>query len=147
MIELHTAPHGGDVAPGKRPCLPGQMFNRAGDGLRREQPQDHDEQQPGKWVFPEGTMLGPGERLVVFASGKDRLAPNLHTNFRLDSEGEYLALVEPDGATIHHQIAPTFPAQLPSVSYGLAPGGGGALGYFNVPTPLAENDADAVAHG
>ena len=39
---------------------------------------------PTQWEFPELT-LGPGEFLVVYASGKDRRDPasNLHTNFRL----------------------------------------------------------------
>src|SRR5688572_7024602 len=54
-----------------------------------------------KWRFP-AIEIAPGGYLVVFASGKDRAAPgsNLHTNFRLDGEGEYLALVQADGTTV-----------------------------------------------
>src|SRR5436853_5689423 len=35
----------------------------------------------------------------------------LHTNFKIDDQGEYLALVQPNGVTIATQFSPTFPAQ------------------------------------
>ncbi|HEX2748793.1 MAG TPA: LamG domain-containing protein, partial [Verrucomicrobiales bacterium] len=43
----------------------------------------------------------------------------LHTNFKLDSEGEYLALIKPD-LSIATEFAPSFPPQLPDTSYGPA---------------------------
>ncbi len=54
-----------------------------------------------KWTFPSVT-INPGQYLTVFASAKDRTNPigELHTNFQLDVDGEYLALVRPDGTTI-----------------------------------------------
>jgi len=54
-----------------------------------------------KWVMPDITLPASGY-LVIFASGKDRNDPEeeLHTNFSLNSSGEYLALVDPDGSTI-----------------------------------------------
>ena len=63
-----------------------------------------------KWVFPS-VLLGRGEHLVVFASGKDRRTPGseLHTNFALNRDGEYLALVSP-GGTPATEFAPSFPA-------------------------------------
>lgn len=72
-----------------------------------------------KWLFP-ATNLDAGGYLVVFASGKDRRTPGrpLHTNFRLSSSGEYLALVF-QGTEIVSQFAPVFPPQVPDVSYGL----------------------------
>src|SRR2546427_683181 len=53
-----------------------------------------------KWPFPS-VSLAANAYLVVFASGKDRRDPAhpLHTNFSLDADGEYLALVRPDGTT------------------------------------------------
>src|SRR3954469_19887767 len=72
-----------------------------------------------KWQFPS-TNVNAGGFLVVFASNKDRRiagAP-LHTNFRLSTGGEYLALVKPDGSNIVSQFAPTFPPQAADVSYG-----------------------------
>src|SRR5688572_12742235 len=62
-----------------------------------------------KWQFPS-VNLAPGQFLVVFASNKDRATAGnqLHTNFALAAEGEYLALVEPDGDTVVSALAPEF---------------------------------------
>ncbi len=52
-----------------------------------------------KWTFPDISLL-PGEFLLVFASGKDRLdyeIYNLHTNFKIKSSGEALYFSEPGG--------------------------------------------------
>ena len=72
-----------------------------------------------KWTFPAVTMES-GAYLVVFASGKDRKDPakELHTNFRLSSNGEYLALVKPDGKTITTEFKPQYPEQFQDESYG-----------------------------
>ncbi len=80
--------------------------------------------EPGnldKWTFPSRN-LEPGEFLVVFASGNGVIDPggNLHTSFRLSGDGEYLALVEPDGATIAAHFEDGFPGQFDGTSYGLA---------------------------
>src|SRR5690606_4662775 len=75
---------------------------------------------PRKWVFP-ARVIAPRESIVVFASGKDRRDPDgeLHTNFKLEAQGEFLALVDASGipASI---FAPRFPEQLPDVSFGPA---------------------------
>ncbi|RLE16996.1 MAG: hypothetical protein DRJ50_14565, partial [Actinobacteria bacterium] len=73
-----------------------------------------------KWQFPSQS-LERGEFLLVFASGKDRAVAGsqLHANFKLDSDGEYLALVKPDGTTVAQEFAPVYPPQLVDVSYGL----------------------------
>ena len=74
-----------------------------------------------KWMFPS-RALASGRYLVVFASGVNRVDPDqaLHTNFRLSSSGEYLALVRPDGVSVIDEFAPAFPPQAADVSYGLA---------------------------
>ncbi len=74
---------------------------------------------PGKWRFP-ATNLPPKSFLIVFADGKDRIVPGapLHTNFKLDAGGEYLALFAPDG-TAATEISPRYPPQFPDVSYGI----------------------------
>ncbi len=76
---------------------------------------------PAKWVFPNVQIPAKG-LLVVFASGKDRriAGQNLHTNFSLDANGEYLALIKPDGVTRTTEFSPKYPAQFPDVSYGAA---------------------------
>ncbi|MBI3869625.1 MAG: CotH kinase family protein [Verrucomicrobia bacterium] len=73
-----------------------------------------------KWTFPE-TKLLPGEYLLVFASGKNRRqsGKELHTNFKLDTAGEYLGLIEADGRTIAFQFKPKLPPLRPDVSYGI----------------------------
>ena len=78
-----------------------------------------DEEALSKWRFPS-LVLAAGERRVVFASGKDRANPagELHTNFSLSADGEFFALVRPDGSTIEHAYAPAFPPQLSDISYG-----------------------------
>src|SRR4029453_2497715 len=74
-----------------------------------------------KWKFPD-VQVAPGGFLVVFASEKDRAVSGktLHTNFRLEADGEFPPLVEPDGKTIATQFAPKSPQQYDDVSYGVA---------------------------
>ncbi len=63
-----------------------------------------------KWRFP-AISLARGEFLVVFASGKNRAVAGapLHTSFKLDAGGEYLALVKPDGTTIAQAVRARVP--------------------------------------
>jgi hypothetical protein len=72
-----------------------------------------------KWTFPE-TTIEPNGYLVVFASSKNYTTPGeeLHTNFAISANGEYLALVESDGLTIATEFSPEFPAQREDQSYG-----------------------------
>ena len=101
-----------------------------------------DAKQLTKWSFPP-TPLEPGERLVVFASKKDRsvAGAELHTNFQLSGDGEFLALVKPDGTSLAQAFAPKFPPQFYGASYGLGldAAGNPSLGYFTSPTPGAKN--------
>ena len=80
-----------------------------------------DRRELTKWAMPS-VVLHPGQYLVVFASGEDRQDElgSWHTNFRLNAEGEYLGLVEPDGRQIAAEFAPTLPAMLPDRSFGYA---------------------------
>jgi hypothetical protein len=100
-----------------------------------------------KWTFPE-TTLAPDDRLIVFASDKDRAVAGgeLHTNFGISGDGEYLALVAPDGSTKASEFA-TFNRQRTNVSYGVTPietvtplVGPQSPGSYLVPT--AEIDAE-----
>ena len=50
--------------------------------------------EPFQWVFPNYT-LQPGKYLVVFASGKNLLGSEFHTNFKIDSGGESVYLYNP----------------------------------------------------
>lgn len=76
--------------------------------------------KPTKWMLPS-TNIRSGGFLVVFASGKDRRVPGqtLHTNFKLDAAGDYLALVAPDGLRRVTEFTPQYPPQFPDVAFGL----------------------------
>ncbi|HUT13679.1 MAG TPA: lamin tail domain-containing protein, partial [Thermoguttaceae bacterium] len=76
-----------------------------------------------KWELPQRTLAAE-DYLVVFASGKDRTAAGapLHTNFQLAGEGEYLALVKADGATVAYEFSPAYPEQFADIAYGHASG-------------------------
>lgn len=73
------------------------------------------------WVFP-GVTLPAGGHLIVFASGR---APQvffdpegyLHTNFRLDADGEPLALLNPEGTVVWEYSSPS--QQRAGVSFGV----------------------------
>ncbi|MBL9173832.1 MAG: CotH kinase family protein [Verrucomicrobiales bacterium] len=75
---------------------------------------------PRKWTFPP-LELEAGGFVTVFASGKNRTnrTTDLHTNFRLDPKGEYLALIEPDGLGVAHEYLPKYPPMDADVSFGL----------------------------
>jgi hypothetical protein len=75
--------------------------------------------QLAKWTFPSVNLAANGF-LVVFASGKNRTndPAHLHTSFQLEANGEYLALVQPDGVTIASEY--DIPAVKEDVSFGLA---------------------------
>ena len=75
-----------------------------------------------KWTFPAGSSIPAGGYKIVFASSKNTVKPNgeIHTNFNLSADGEYLGLVATDGVTIIDQFSPKFPVQTEDVSYGRA---------------------------
>jgi hypothetical protein len=97
---------------------------------------------PAKWKLP-GTNLAARSFLVVFASGRDRRLSGavLHANFKLATEGEYLALVEPSGATRVSEFTPAYPAQYRDISYAAADLRANELsfGYATAATPGAPN--------
>jgi hypothetical protein len=85
------------------------------------------------WRFPGGA-IPPGGHLIVLADGlaaQPNPATFLHASFKLNSGGEWMALVGPDGREIVSQLSA--PAFLPGVSYGV--GADGREGYFSQPTP------------
>jgi hypothetical protein len=99
-----------------------------------------DPQEPAKWRIPTTdptlTTIAPGGYLLVWADG-DTDAQGLHTDFKLSSGGEQVALVDADGTTLIDSLA--FPELSADVSYGRYPDAGDALRYFVIPTPGAAN--------
>jgi len=82
-----------------------------------------------KWEFPGGTTLAEDAYLIVFASGQNvddyvDGSGYMHTNFKLTTGGEYLALVMPDGTTPKSEFNPSYPGQFSDISYGTFSDGG-----------------------
>src|ERR1041385_4150057 len=79
-----------------------------------------DPTRQARWFFPATNLTTKGF-MLVFASGKNHAVPGapLHTDFGLNKNGEYLALLRPDGS-IASEFAPAFPPQYPDISYGVA---------------------------
>lgn len=73
-----------------------------------------------KWSFPPGTIITSNGYLIVFADASPVSQTNgeVHANFSLSKEGEYLGLVRPDGETVEDSYAPSFPTQVAGISYG-----------------------------
>lgn len=59
------------------------------------------------WTFPKDTVIGAGEYLIVFASGRESTSNELHTPFSLSKNGETLMLSTPDGSTVQKVTFPT----------------------------------------
>ncbi len=90
---------------------------------------------PFKWRFP-GVVINPNSYLLVWASGKNRVAPQLHTNFKIDKDGEDIVLTKPDGSAVD-ALPPTL---IPlNASYGRIPDGGSTFVIFSVTTPGTTN--------
>lgn len=79
-----------------------------------------------RWLFPEVT-LGSGEYRIVFVSGKNRRVPDqpLHTDFKLEDEKGYVALLRADGSVASALI---YGPQRKNLSYG--------IGQSTTSTPL-----------
>jgi hypothetical protein len=99
-----------------------------------------DDQDLNKWTFPAGATIAPGAYLLVYASGEDATGAGgeYHTNFKLGDQGEYLALVQPNG-NVQQELAPAYPQQYADISYGLTPSQQ-SNGYFQTPTPGEANN-------
>lgn len=103
---------------------------------------------PSKWVFPDIT-LGGGQRLILFASGKDRrttaLSATNHTNFRLSvSGGGYLGLYSAQFPRVAVSEL-NYLDQRADISYGRA--AGGSFTHFSTPTPGSVNDEASAVSG
>ena len=101
-----------------------------------------DRNNMAKWIFPE-TIIEAEKRIIVFATGEDKKndPKQLHTNFKLNPGGEYLALSRPE--TPRHAISSIkFPEQASGTSYGL--NNENEWVYFEKPTPKSNNSSITV---
>ena len=90
-----------------------------------------------KWSFPSQELTA-GNFILVYASDKNRAVAGspLHTNFKLTSAGEYLALTsDGSGGTVNFvsEFTPAYPFQFTDISYGL----GQSVGQTEISSPDA----------
>ena len=97
------------------------------------------------WAFPEGTSIGSGEFLIIWADG-DLDQEGLHADFKLSAGGESVILTASDGTTIVDVIEYT--EQTTDISFARIPNGTGDF-QLNAPTFNANNEegVDCTALG
>jgi hypothetical protein len=86
-----------------------------------------DPAEPGKFVFPAGATIDPGEYLVLYADG-DVTAPGLHLGFAFHADGEAVTLYDKTGAIVD---SIEFGVQLPDLSIGRV----GSTGQWRLTVP------------
>ena len=97
-----------------------------------------------EWKFTQSFIIPAGGYAIVFASNRNEFFEGeAHANFRLSStNGEYLALIAPDGETIVDELLPQFPALKREQAYGRADDGM-TLDFLTYATPGAKNSSAA----
>ncbi|HPE34068.1 MAG TPA: CotH kinase family protein [Bacteroidales bacterium] len=114
-----------------------EPFNLAGCGL------SDDETDPYRWVFPE-TVINSGGFIIIWASGKNRTNPGapLHTNFKIDANGELLLFSSPNGVLLSNCEGVYLTSDR---SYGQQPDGENNWFYFAQPTPGNPNTSQGYS--
>ena len=102
-----------------------------------------DPSEPAKWVFPDVSIPAGGFLVVICDDESGANAPGsfLHANFKLDRNGEYLALFDQSGVLV--QQFESVPKASPFHSYGRD--SAGEYAYFDTPTPGASNGGTELA--
>ena len=88
------------------------------------------------WIGANSTIISAKGWLVFWADDQSGQGQN-HTNFKLDKDGEFVALVAPDGVTVVDSIR--FGPQLEDYSLGRQADGMSAWIDFEFPTPFYSN--------
>jgi hypothetical protein len=90
-----------------------------------------------RWQFPNGTVIQAHGYLLVWADANVMLG-GLHTNFKLDGDGETIGLYATDGSLMD---SVTFGEQIADISYGRTVNGGSSWTYITDSTPGEANSA------
>ncbi len=88
------------------------------------------------WQFSNGTVLEPNGFLLVWADGNSQLG-SLHADFRLNANGETIALISADKNTLIDFVQ--FEKQIQDVSYGRSPDGSSSWKYLTRNSPGKAN--------
>ncbi|MBN2274175.1 MAG: lamin tail domain-containing protein [Bacteroidales bacterium] len=101
---------------------------------------------PDKYAINFDVLIEPHCYYVIWADDKNWYP---HTNFALDSDGEFVALFDPAGVLIDSF---SFGKQLPDISYGRYPDGSTTFLYMPEPSPNKSNkqgigDVNRISEG
>ena len=95
-------------------------------------------EKPGKWQFPDGTTIRPGEYRVILCDKDEEKSggAELHASFTISRKsGEVITLTDAEGA-VHDRI--TLPEMKTDISFGRSQEDGG-LYCYDPPTPFTAN--------
>ena len=76
-----------------------ELYNSGSESVSLALWRISDKENKSGWEFPD-VVMAPGERLVVFASGKDRCGAELHTDFSVGGD-EDIYLRDPNGTLVY----------------------------------------------
>jgi len=93
-----------------------------------------------RWQFPSNTTIQAHGYLLVWADDNFRLG-GLHTNFKLDANGETIGLYATDGSLMD---SVAFGKQITDISYGRTVDGGSNFVYITEPTPGEANKGNTA---
>lgn len=95
-----------------------------------------------KWQFPfGGVMLAAHDYLLVWCD-EDEEQSGLHTNFKLSTDGEFIALTGTDGTSTYDTL--TFGPQEADISFGRFPDGSDNWELLLQPTPGMTNAVNNI---
>ena len=95
---------------------------------------------PRKWTFPQGTVIAPGDYLLVWADEDGKDSPGLHASFKLSKKGETIVLVDADERQNRVLDSLEFVTQRDGVAFGRLDG-------TSEPQPLAPTPGEANRAG
>ncbi len=102
---------------------------------------------PLKWQFPQGTELGPGGYLIIWADEDGGDQPGLHASFKLSSGGETVWLYDTAARGYALLDAAAFEDLAADQSCARYPDGTGPMQTASAPSPLTTNAAPATTGG
>jgi len=93
-------------------------------------------QDPTRWQVPQGVNIPAGGYLIFWADN-DPTQGSMHADFKLDADGEALALYDTDGTTLIDAVV--YSSQLEDISFGRYPNSVFDWIAYDSPTPGSAN--------
>jgi hypothetical protein len=95
---------------------------------------------PQKFLIWSEVILQPWEHFIISLDKRNYCYElNVHTNFSLDPDGDYIGIYDPSGSVVDSLH---FGKQIRDVSYGRLPDDPDLWGYFKTPTPGSDNNTE-----